>query len=424
MENKHLALTIPIVSWVIIELCYFAYVKVLVAPKLNPRKKAQEPLFGEPIDLVSYAYDTIEKIENYSFKSFVSGFFMNAPFEEIGGSNFDSFLSWAVYTDAFDNLSEQSQSIIQKLRKDTADRFNVTWKEGYTATINHIKGDLEDLTYIHFPLAYYALVATLELWVEIKHLRYAGFKRFWIDKTISYWIRTNENATHPPVIIFHGICSGWSNFVDLIEKLSVDRTVILYNYDCIKRQSMVFEVPTAIDVANSVATILNNHHIQKVSIIGVSWGTILAGWVARLQSDRIVHMSLIDPVTLAICLPDTIYTLLYKPNEVFYDYLLHYFVRRDLTIANALCRNVAWYNVLLDLSKISDDISISVGISKKDHLINTDVVTKMTELCALSRLEQNKKPIKIMVWDDVYHSDSILYNECLDEMVHELNLHL
>ena len=64
MENKHLALTIPIVSWVIIELCYFAYVKVLVAPKLNPRKKAQEPLFGEPIDLVSYAYDTIEKIEN------------------------------------------------------------------------------------------------------------------------------------------------------------------------------------------------------------------------------------------------------------------------------------------------------------------------------------------------------------------------
>ena len=349
---------------------------------------------------------------------------MNAPFEEIGGSNFDSFLSWAVYTDAFDNLSEQSQSIIQKLRKDTADRFNVTWKEGYTATINHIKGDLEDLTYIHFPLAYYALVATLELWVEIKHLRYAGFKRFWIDKTISYWIRTNENATHPPVIIFHGICSGWSNFVDLIEKLSVDRTVILYNYDCIKRQSMVFEVPTAIDVANSVATILNNHNIQKVSIIGVSWGTILAGWVARLQSDRIVHMSLIDPVTLAICLPDTIYTLLYKANEVFYDYLLHYFVRRDLTIANALCRNVAWYNVLLDLSKISDDISISVGISKKDHLINTDVVTKMTELCALSRLEQNKKPIKIMVWDDVYHSDSILYNECLDEMVHELNLHL
>jgi hypothetical protein len=61
-----------------------------------------------------------------------------------------------------------------------------------------------------------------------------------------------KGSVIPPVIIFHGLTVGWFAYQTLIEKLSADRTVILFNYDCIKMNSMVFEAPSADEVNDNV----------------------------------------------------------------------------------------------------------------------------------------------------------------------------
>ncbi|WFD21601.1 hypothetical protein MEQU1_000256 [Malassezia equina] len=86
-----------------------------------------------------------------------------------------------------------------------------------------------------------------------------------------------------------------------------------------------------------------------VSILSHSMGTILHTWLLRAWGPSVVRRSLfVDPVCFQLWAPHICYRFLYKPTDSFVEYVLRYFVARELGTANLLMRHFDWSaNVLL-----------------------------------------------------------------------------
>lgn len=399
-------------TWVGIELIYFAYIRFYWVPKLSPIKTSrQHPWFEDPLIQVDQAYQMMERLDpHYTFSEFIVRFFRNAPIRSISADDLKSFLAWAVYQQKYKNLTDGQTNEMEGLFQSTVDRFCISWEGGNNEAC-HIQGDLEPLSYVHLPLLYYGGIQVVEKGVDA-YLYWKGFRKYCLDHTLSYWIRDAEykeaEYKEAPIILFHGICTGWSGFMPFVEQVSTKRTIILFNYDCVKRHSMSFYVPTATNVAEGVELISKRHELPPVSLIGVSWGTFLVGWVARLKPHLVSHITLLDPVAMTVFLPETIYSLLYDPDH----WLLHYFVRRDLTIANTLCRNFAWYNMALQVNKLEGHIGVTIGISMEDEFINTHAAIQLA-----TRIQNEKRTNRVFIWDGVTHGNSIQTKHCIRDIL-------
>jgi pimeloyl-ACP methyl ester carboxylesterase len=230
----------------------------------------------------------------------------------------------------------------------------------------------------------------------------------------------NSGTDTPAVVVFHGICSGWSYYSKLILQLcSRKRRVILFDYDCVKLNSMVFEVPGAVDVATSIRAIMQCHQCEKISIVSHSWGTFWAGWMVRLHPQVVVSVTMIDPIALTVVFPETTYFILYKPVKTFQDVLVSYFVRNDLTISNTLHRNFAWYNVALRFDDIAPHIGVNVAISGKDELMHPPVLMELLQIHSEKRASIKAAPIKSILWDEFEHGMGILDDDAIVSIVEQ-----
>ena len=149
----------------------------------------------------------------------------------------------------------------------------------------------------------------------------------------------------------------------------------------------------------------------------------LAGWVVQMNPQIIQHLVLVDPACFAASLPETAYTVLYKPSQSTEDYLLAYFLRADLTLSHTLRRCVAWYNIYFTFSYIPDHIAVTVGLSAEDILISYAALNKMTDDFLALRNEKVKldttegiAPCKKFAWK-IPHAEAMTRESCINEII-------
>ena len=470
-------------SWLLSEILYLLYVLIFISPNLNKtsRKNAKSSnyLFKNPNDSFLGIYNLCDWLKNYDLDRFFSGCFLQADLSEVYSENYNSFIAWAVYCSEFKDLTEEEKIEVINLREEASKRLKTTIKEGYNPKATHAKITLEPTRFIHQPLCIYLFIILLEIYTRIT-LRRMGFKRLNLSG-VMYWIRdrkyrnrgrnlevekninklskpSDENFKQPPILILHGICTGWAYYQKLIEALGGDRTVILVDYEIIKIGILPsFYYVNPLEFNHIIQNILNIHGIPKVvsleiynifcflyyycycyitlqiSLIGHSWGTCNASWILRMSPEIVSQVVLIDPACLTLVLPDSLYCLLYKPPTSIADYLLCYFVRYGINLSYTLHNNFDWYNSAFSLEDLSNHIGIVVGVAEKDFLINSKVVVEMVEKLKNTRESMRKVknnqddsasisknhigPIKFIEWLNVTHGESILSNDKMDQIV-------
>jgi pimeloyl-ACP methyl ester carboxylesterase len=425
------ALLYTALGYVLIEVIFYVYAKCFLAPKLNKILSTQTAWFKDPDSLLNDVFDMLKSVNDvYPIETFLSGSFRLAAFEDIHAGNFDSFLAWALYTSHLHDTSEDEKTNIVTHRKRVEKQFNLSFQEGTHSGIDHIKFNLDDLGYIHHPLSLSMLVKSIDLYSDLTNFYWRGFRHQSVgtgSRRGTYWIREIPNSKKSPLVFFHGICSGWFFYAKIVTAISSDRTVILYDYDCTKLNSLSFTVFTAQEVNSHVMQILKKHDIeQKITLFGHSWGTYLAGYIIRLSPQVVQHLVLVDPVCFVATLPETVYTVLYKPSVTTEDYLLAYFLRADLTLAHTLKRHVAWYNIYFSFSYIPDDIAVTVGLASGDILLSFPALNKMTDSFISSRVDTSRahSSSKVascskLVWQ-IPHAEAMVSDTCIAEI--KLNL--
>ena len=409
--------------YILVEIFFYLYIKFYVLPSLQPVLKGHDPLFENSIELTRDIFRLVDKLECYSYEMLLSGFCLRCDVEEVYSENFESLLAWCCFVADWSEISKEQQDAIiemrhlvwEKLREEGFDM-----KIGFNPRARHSKCNLEPIAIIHRPLALYWLVTGAEKIHNMLRLQRGGFRYHKMHR-LSYWYKAApEYSSEPPLVILHGICRGWSFYSAFVKAIGVNRAVILFDYDCIKLNSMEMHVPGAREVSSAFVEILDLHSLEKVSILGHSWGSLLAVWLVRLNPDRILHVTFVDPLCFTVALAETTYYLFYKPPKTCLDYLVCYFVRHDITLANALQRHFAWYNVVLKLDEIPAHIGVVVGIAGKDEFICVDALSEIVDLHVAQRKRESSNGvvnITKLMWDDVVHGGVFENQACINDLV-------
>jgi pimeloyl-ACP methyl ester carboxylesterase len=400
-------------TWILSEIIFYAFIKYKVLPKLESPPEKQVAWFTRPDEILRYAFQLMTRHSpHYTFHQFVSGFCHMSDIQQIHSTNFEKFLAFSVYQSHIEDLSIAEKEVISSLQTDASVAFDMKWSDEIVPETRHCKFSLEKLDYIHHPLIVHMRFHGAEWMFQITHLISRGYTKKSIG-TATYWIKEVPDSPLSPILLFHGICSGWISYSVLIEEIGKNRTVILYDNDSIKHCSMNFHVQTAHELCQNLRELLKQHKIQKITVCGHSWGTFLAGWVVRLAPECIYQLILIDPVCLTIFFPESTYVILYKPSVSFYDYLMEYFVRGDLAITYSVRRQFYWYNSVLRLDEIPEGIRTRFILSDKDELVPFSIASEMIDDFIKERGDMHTK----VVWHNKGHAYGPIDMNCVKDIM-------
>ena len=99
----------------------------------------------------------------------------------------------------------------------------------------------------------------------------------------------------------------------------------------------------------------------------------------------ISHVTLIDPVSLLLGLPDVAYNFIYRAPTSFIQRVICYGASREITVSNALHRHFCWQMNTLWLEDIPAHIGVVVAVSGKDPILNATSVAEYTHMCQSER---------------------------------------
>jgi len=190
--------------------------------------------------------------------------------------------------------------------------------------------------------------------------------------------------------MFHGITTGWGLYINLIRVLAQNRTVVLIDLEGIKIKSMSFQLPTPEQFANKVHNILKRHKIKRCSIVAHSFGSVSCAWFLRYYPESISHITMIDPVSILLMLPDVAYSFLYRTPSNFFQCIVYFCASRDLTVSHMLHRQFWWYNNIFWLDDLPAHIGLVVGLAGNDQIANAKVLQQYINNFRSQRLRKQR----------------------------------
>lgn len=409
-----------LLTWLLVEIGFYLYIHLYLLPSLQTTSKNYKYAIDNPVTATEKFCQLLHTLDTYSPGSFLSGWCLNSiPSKKpVNTDQVDSWLAWVAFNSTLSELSAEQVETVCSLR---AKYFVGATTDQSSSREMAPKFNMVPIPHVHHPLILYALFHACVQWGEWT-LYSKGYHFLQTNDGMTYWYRQgfpSRDTPPTPVFIIHGINSmGWSQYATLVDAFGDHRTLVLINYDAIKPCTLCVDVMPPEVFQRNIVEIMERHHIPQCSIVGHSWGTFLTRWVLQHIPERIVHVTLIDPVALTIYFPDTVHTMFYKPSRTIQDYLLRYFLTYDITIAYNLQRHFEWHNTVIYLEDVPDHIGLVIGIAMQDEFLYSRGAVELVEKCAAARkASSHASPIRHLIWERYGHADAIYDREAMRNIV-------
>jgi hypothetical protein len=121
--------------------------------------------------------------------------------------------------------------------------------------------------------------------------------------------------------------------------------------------------------------------VPLYAILGCLLYYIGLGWLVLNYPEIFHHLTLVDPVSLLLGLPEVAYHFLYRPPADFIQNLIMYGASREITISHMLHRHFWWHRNICYLEDIPSHIGVVVAVSSHDPILNPATVHKYSLLC-------------------------------------------
>jgi len=409
--------------YIVIELCYYVHVHYfLLHSSQYPSQKRPKIAFDDPIKLWKKGTKILYNLKNYSIDSFFRKSFLTEHKIFHTKNIFNDILSVFLYGSHYENITPDEKNTVIQFRDELTEKTKYELFEHDLFCKNHIcKFILSPIELSHIPFAVYFVFYLLDIYSWLI-LHSHGFRIKTTSVGIRYWYRKGtapKNDKIPPILYIHGIAiSHYNNFILNIDR---ERTIIFMENRFVKVQAFHFDVPDPTTYNLAVTEILATHNIEKVSVISNSWGTYISTWIVKLNPHIISHLTMIEPITISIFLPDTIYAMLYEAPTTWVQYFTKYIIRNDLGFRNVLHRNVEWYNICLFLDEIPEHIGVLFCLSGDDEFLDCQLAT---EIITPFMDERNKTSgnVKLLTLHDSKHSDTVCRKKHINKILVALNM--
>lgn len=309
------------------------------------------------------------------FRYEMAGWFLGVAPEHISRRDVQDWLAWSLFGQEFAELDmdDEKMRIVEHTVELFAARRGLPFPEDVQLTPQEAKAKRVmmltlDPVHVHTrPLLLYAGTFLLTH-AALAVLRGLGLERHWIGD-LPYLVyvpdgwtpeRSARGEVPLPAVLLHGLGFGVVQYATVMYGLlcpggrRASRPLLVplqpwMSYDFFSPRFLrPWQAPEA---CAAVMRMLQRHGFDQcgVSILSHSMGTILHTWLLRAWGPALVRRSLlVDPVCFQLWAPHICYRFLYKPADSFVEFVLRYFVARELGTANLLMRHFDWSaNVLL-----------------------------------------------------------------------------
>jgi pimeloyl-ACP methyl ester carboxylesterase len=375
--------------WFVLELFFYILVRCSLMPLIEIQTvKAPEP--HDPRDrlvFVTKTMDLLQNLKGYDPTQFMENAFRGAPVSEIRRENVLSFLAWAIYGSDMEGIDYGQTRELISIFDIYTERFKdkVEFKPGFNSNLKHVKLNRDtDVPYLFRPLIVYGILKASEVCANLFLLRPCGFTRGDMEGT-TYWYHPGNKKTMDaneevmPLVIFHGISSGWGIYMKFLSKCLGSQPIILVEMDGIKLNSLCFDGLKPKEYSDNVAKIIQKFGWTRCSVWGQSFGTITAGWLVKYHPELVAHMTLVDPAALLLTLMDVAYNFIYRKPRTFVEYMIRIVAARELAITYTLHRHFWPQDYVLWLDDVPKHISVTVAVSGHDEIVNGDLIKQYVE---------------------------------------------
>lgn len=346
------------------------------------------------------------------FREHLRAWFYSAPFSEIRHGNIASWLSWSLYAQPYEELlAERNSRSGDSTESDSSDDGSVHYTEhdklsfvvdcvrlvearvgcafpaGINTKVKEIRLTLDPVKVTSRPLLLYLFVMCMQ---KLAISRAQGFTEY-KDGDTRYLLRMPKGWTPDPtceatrpLLFIHGLGMGVAQYSGCLSYLGVSpdlarRPVCVLIQPAI---SMSFfdraylRPPTKEESTKGLLRMCQRWGFDKskLTVLSHSNGSIVHGWLVKTYPGLVVRSAFVDPVCFCLWEGSVCVNFLYKHSRTPIDYLMRYFVSRELGVAFVLQRSFQWSSNLLFPSQIPNFKSkyhVAFFLAGADQIVDT-----------------------------------------------------
>lgn len=358
--------------------------------------------------------NTIQDIESY-----LSGWFLGTPIDDIKRENIKDFLAWAFFLKDYkklltnrrkDPLNHNILLEIEVMTKAIERKFRLKFSPGRNHKAKCMRLNFDPIGATHKPLFYYALIFALNRIVSLYYLHVLGMVRLEINcntqnilgesgimnpqskrprTRIPYWYRppssdASEYQSKNPLVFVHGIGVGLFSYFSFFRKLTrkTKRPIFVLELRNVSTSFYPFcskeieNIPTHRETVDGIENFLDIHGYSKsqCSFIGHSLGSTVVTWIIKHKPFLINHAIFLDPVCFLLHYPNVAYNFVYRKPKSAVQLLLWWFASRELYVSWTLARCFYWYHNVLFVDEIPSHVKTEVVLGDNDTVVSSDLI--------------------------------------------------
>jgi len=165
---------------------------------------------------------------------------------------------------------------------------------------------------------------------------------------------------------------------------------------------------------------MRSHGVHRAIFAGHSFGSICVSWMLKHRRERVASVLLLDPVCFLLYLPNICRNFVYH-NPKWYDrvrILSHYFVKREINIAETLGRNFWWYRNTLWADDLPENSAVLLG--GDDEIAPAAEVYRYLQQHNHERSKQGAKPLQLLWYPKMRHAEYLFrpsIHEAIDRVL-------
>ncbi|GAA5984768.1 hypothetical protein JCM5350_004232 [Sporobolomyces pararoseus] len=371
------------------------------------------------------------------FRNYLRYWFSGCQFKEIKRLNMADWLAWSLYGMTFEQVEEERKEWDKNGRprwlkledgitddKDhhhhhseeeedeeeeiEGDKYGLVmhcvelvearaahrFEPGRNDKIKTLRLTLDPVKVTQRPLILYLVVGLLQNGV-LAATKLKGFREF-KDGKVKYLYRIpkdwnpdrNGDESTKPLVFIHGLGMGSAQYATFMSYLCSHRSfrnrpllVLLQPHISMSFFEKTYHQPPDQEtLVKSLKTVIKRFKFDQAggaTILSHSNGTIVHGWLVKRAPELCARNCFVDPVTFCLWEPFVCYNFLYSKPKTPIEYLMRYFVSRELGIAVMLSRTFEWTSNLLfpqEIPNLKDPSKSSVFLAQQDSILNAERV--------------------------------------------------
>ncbi len=227
-----------------------------------------------------------------------------------------------------------------------------------------------------------------------------------------------KGATTKPVVFVHGIGAGLIVYSRFLANLPRETTVYVLEWTHISMTLGAEDAPCIDQTVEMLHTMLSADGHADALFVGHSLGTIVISWLLRgdRASRSLVYGAvMIDPIGFLLSEPSVVYNFIHRTPSDSVELMMHYFVARELYIANTLSRQFSWSHAVLFAEDLPPGENLVV-LSGADAIVPAQLVRAYLQKC-----NEKTKRTEIIWHPDMHHGSIVLNVGAIKEICIKIN---